>query len=169
MSKKRAELEFDESVAVEVLVELPVFEEVVAAERRAAFAAVARADVGAEGQVVVALEAEDEELVEGRLAEGFAGAQLLRSLVVVALCLGKPMPAERAGEFFERLLWLRPKARGIGSGAGGDDEAALGHAPESAGDLRLLFELVAGGEHLRREDGAGHDAAEVAMRDFGAD
>ena len=145
----------DDAVAVNVLVHLPVFEQVVAAQRSAAFAPVARADVGAQGKIVVALEAEDEELVEGRLAEGAAGAQLLRGFVIVSFDLGKPMPDERAGEFFEGRLGLRPEARGLGCGCGVDGEAALGHAPNGAGDLRLLLELVARSEHLRREDGAG--------------
>jgi hypothetical protein len=109
-----AELHSEQTVAVNVLVQLPVFEQVVAAQRSAAFAPVARANVSAQGKIVVAFKAEDEELVEGDLAEGAAGAQLLGSFVIVSFDLRRPMPEDRAGQFLEGFLRSGPEARGLG-------------------------------------------------------
>ncbi len=124
--------------------------------------------MGAHGQVVVALEAEHEELVKRNLAEGSAEAQVLLHVVIVALGPGQPVPVERGLKGFRRLGFLGPEARGLRGGLGVEGEAMLGDAEKRALDLHDWPELEAGGEQWGGEQGTGRDATKIAMREIGA-
>src|ERR1700674_3223675 len=67
--EERTKLNGEEAVAVNVLVHLPVRQEIAAAKRSRALAASGGAGVAAQPQIIVALDAELEELVEGHAAQ----------------------------------------------------------------------------------------------------
>src|SRR5437762_885660 len=72
------------SIAIHVLVGLPIREEVISSQRSTALAAIACTDVCPHGQIVVAFQSEHEEFIEGHGSDGLAGAELLLHLVVVS-------------------------------------------------------------------------------------
>src|SRR5580765_34693 len=89
--EERADFQTKQAVSVDVFVERAVDQEVVCAERRAAFAAIARADMATQPQMVVTLHAEFEQFVERWLPSCAATANIDCRFVVVALHLGEPV------------------------------------------------------------------------------
>src|SRR5262249_3144148 len=121
--QERAQFEADECVVIDLLVEFPVGEEIVTSQRGAAFASVASSDVRPQPEVVIALEAENEELVEGDFSEGFAHANLSLHFVVLAAGLRKPVDAERTLEPGEEMRWFGPDAAELGRNTGSYNES----------------------------------------------
>src|SRR5258707_7309138 len=77
-------LHSEETIAVNVLVHAEVRQKIAAAKRRGALAAVGSASVAAQPQIVVALDAELEELIERHAAQRGACANAGAQFVVVA-------------------------------------------------------------------------------------
>src|SRR5579864_4383443 len=88
--EKRAQLDFEKRVGVNGPVRISIEEEVSAAEWSAALLTVVGADVCAKRQVVIALETQDEQLVERDRAEYSAGPYARAQFVPVALRLREP-------------------------------------------------------------------------------
>lgn len=118
--------EGQDAIVVDGLVEFGVEEDVGPAGGGAAFAAVAGTDVSAHPEVIVAFQAEGEELVEGGVAEDVAGAEAGVEQLAVPLHAGEP--ASGGGE----LGTMK------GAGRGAPDSASIG------GEAEVAFEAMFG-------------------------
>src|SRR5207302_6676333 len=127
---KWAELYGEETVLINVLVQLPICKKISPPERSSALAAVKRSGMPAKPQVVVAFDAQFEQFIESRFACSRACLNLRVHLIVVAFCARKPMRAKRSAE---RGEWPEPISKlpaGLCLGQGIQRETALRHAPQ---------------------------------------
>src|SRR4029077_3948641 len=96
-------------IAVNILVHLPIGEEVAAAEGRGPLAPAGGARVAAQPQVIVALDAELEKLVEWHGAQRGAGANTRAHLEVVAAGAWQPMCVQGAASLAKGSELLRER------------------------------------------------------------
>src|SRR5882762_3876663 len=84
--KKWAELHGEKTVLINVFVHLPIGQKKSPPKRSGPFAAVESSRVAAQPKVVVALDAQFEQFVEGCLASARAGADSGLRLIIVTFC-----------------------------------------------------------------------------------
>src|SRR6266849_5870721 len=128
--EKGAQLDGENAIAVDILVQLPVGQEVAAAERRCALATAGGAGMSAKPEIVVAFDAELKEVVDGGAAERATCAQAGARLVVVAGGSREPASVEGSARRTEGSQILREGSTNACFGTGIEGEAPLGHADE---------------------------------------
>ena len=129
---------------------------------------VARADVAAKPEIVVALYAEHEQLVEWCGAEGMAGAELLRKFVAIILSLREPVRHRGALQFFKEARVAGPETRCFRTGARGELKAVFGNVDERAADGGCLLQLEAGRGQAGRQRRAVIYIAKDAVGELGS-
>src|SRR5262249_13777783 len=150
-------------VIVDILVEFPIGEEIVATEGGAAFAPVASSDVRPQPEVVVALDAQDEKFVERGLAESLAGADLSAHLVIVARALREPSRLHRTLKLGEDGRLLGPDAAELSRGAPRHGKSMLRRVKQFVIELSQVFELETLRQQLRSQNSAGFDVTEATV------
>src|SRR5260370_32159734 len=163
--EKGAELHGENAVAVDIFVQLPVGEEVAAAERRCALAPAGSAGMSAKPEIVVAFDAELKQFVERGAAERAAGAPARAHFVVVAGGSRQAAGGEGSTRRGEGSQILREGSANACFRAGIEGEAALRRTKQRAIGPQPVSE-----EGCVREAGLfrrGGGAVQVAKRTIG--